>query len=56
MLFAASATASPTAAYPIHAQAIRRTAKDHIPPEFQNAFLNRNPVNRELLTRATRLK
>ena len=37
-------------------EAIRRTAKDHVPPEFQDAFLNRNPVNRELLTRATRLK
>jgi len=36
-------------------ESIRRTAKDHIPPEFQDAFLRRNPVNRELLALAVRL-
>ncbi|HXF45739.1 MAG TPA: AAA family ATPase [Burkholderiaceae bacterium] len=31
-------------------------ARDHVPAEFRDSFLHRNPVNRELLTLATRLK
>jgi DNA-binding SARP family transcriptional activator/tetratricopeptide (TPR) repeat protein len=33
---------------------IRRTADEDVPPEYRDSFLNRNPVNRELLTLATR--
>ena len=35
---------------------IESIARQHVPPEFRDSFLNRNPVNRELLTLATRLK
>jgi hypothetical protein len=35
---------------------IYTTAGTHVPPEFRDSFLHRNPVNRELLTLATRLK
>ena len=38
------------------AGAIRGIARDHVPEEFRDSFLNRNPVNRELLTLATRLR
>ncbi|MCX8006137.1 MAG: hypothetical protein N2688_14475, partial [Burkholderiaceae bacterium] len=34
--------------------AVRRIAAEQVPPEFRDSFLNRNPVNRELLTLATR--
>lgn len=33
---------------------IRQVAEQAVPPEFRDSFLNRNPVNRELLTLATR--
>jgi DNA-binding SARP family transcriptional activator len=36
--------------------AIERIAREDTPPEFRDSFLHRNPVNRELLTLATRLK
>jgi DNA-binding SARP family transcriptional activator len=36
--------------------AIERIARDDVPAEFRDSFLHRNPVNRELLTLATRLK
>jgi DNA-binding SARP family transcriptional activator len=36
--------------------AIERVAREDTPPEFRDSFLHRNPVNRELLTLATRLK
>jgi DNA-binding SARP family transcriptional activator len=35
---------------------LQRTAEEHVPPEFRDGYLNRNPVNRQLLTLATRLK
>jgi tetratricopeptide (TPR) repeat protein len=35
---------------------IYTTAGTHVPPEFRDSFLHRNPVNRELLTLATRLR
>lgn len=35
---------------------VNRIAREHVPAEFRDSFLNRNPVNRELLTLATRLK
>jgi hypothetical protein len=34
---------------------LHRTAQEHVPAEFRDSFLGRNPVNRELLTLATRL-
>lgn len=37
------------------AGAIRRSAHADVPAEFRDSFLNRNPVNRELLGLATRL-
>jgi tetratricopeptide (TPR) repeat protein len=36
------------------AQAIRRVADESVPPEFRDSFLNRNPVNRQLLTSRSR--
>jgi hypothetical protein len=36
--------------------AVRRTAMQDVPDNFRDSFLHRNPVNRELLTLATRLK
>jgi hypothetical protein len=36
--------------------AIERIARDDVPAEFRDSLLHRNPVNRELLTLATRLK
>ncbi len=36
--------------------AIERIAREDTPSEFRDSFLHRNPVNRELLTLATRLK
>jgi tetratricopeptide (TPR) repeat protein len=36
--------------------AIEQIAREDAPPEFRDSFLHRNPVNRELLTLATRLK
>jgi tetratricopeptide (TPR) repeat protein len=33
---------------------VQDIARDHVPAEFRDSFLNRNPVNRELLTLATR--
>jgi DNA-binding SARP family transcriptional activator len=38
------------------AQTIRRIADESVPAEFRDSFLNRNPINRQLLTLATRLK
>jgi DNA-binding SARP family transcriptional activator len=35
---------------------LHRTADEQVPPEFRDSFLNRHPVNRELLTLATRLQ
>jgi hypothetical protein len=35
---------------------ITRTAAEHVPPEYRDSFLTRNPFNRELLTSATRLR
>lgn len=35
-------------------QWVRHVAETHVPAEFRDSFLNRNPVNRELLTLATR--
>jgi predicted ATPase len=35
---------------------LEQVAAHSVPPEFRDSFLNRNPVNRELLTLATRLK
>ena len=40
-----------TAAAWIHA-----TAREHVPVEFRDSFLHRNPVNRELLTLASKLR
>ena len=34
---------------------VRRIAEEHVPPEFRQSFLARNPVNRELLALAIRL-
>lgn len=34
---------------------VHATAAGHVPAEFRDAFLNRHPVNRELLTLATRV-
>lgn len=34
---------------------LRRTARDHVPAPFRDSFLQRNPVNRELLALANRL-
>lgn len=34
---------------------VNDTARQRVPAEFRDSFLNRNPVNRELLTCATRL-
>jgi DNA-binding SARP family transcriptional activator len=34
---------------------LRRTARDHVPEPFRDSFLQRNPVNRELLALANRL-
>ena len=36
-------------------ESIRRIARDELPPAFRDAFLRRNPVNRELLALAVRL-
>ena len=33
---------------------IRDTAREHVPEAFRDSFLNRNPVNRELLALAAR--
>lgn len=35
---------------------VNRIAREYVPAEFRDSFLHRNPVNRELLTLATRLK
>jgi tetratricopeptide (TPR) repeat protein len=35
---------------------VKDVAESNVPAEFRDSFLNRNPVNRELLTLATRLK
>lgn len=35
---------------------IRRAEDMHVPAEFRDSFLNRNPVNRQLLTLASRMK
>jgi uncharacterized ferritin-like protein (DUF455 family) len=35
---------------------VNETAQKRVPPEFRDSFLNRNPVNRELLTLASRLR
>ena len=35
---------------------VRNVAQAHVPPEFRESFLGRNPVNRELLRLATVLK
>jgi hypothetical protein len=32
---------------------VRGAAQAHVPPEFRESFLHRNPVNRELLRAAT---
>lgn len=37
------------------AATIRRIARDEVPPEFRDSYLDRNPVNRELLALASRL-
>ena len=34
---------------------IQRVADEQVPPEFRDGFLNRNPVNRELLALGSRL-
>ncbi len=34
---------------------LRRTARDHVPEPFRDSFLQRNPVNRDLLALANRL-
>jgi len=33
---------------------VETTAREHVPDEFRDSFLNRNPVNRELLRAASR--
>lgn len=35
---------------------LQRAVDEDVPPEFRDSFVNRNPVNRQLLTLATRLK
>jgi tetratricopeptide (TPR) repeat protein len=35
---------------------IRSITDESVPPEFRDSFLNRNPVNRQLLTLASRMK
>ena len=35
---------------------LQRAADEHVPPEFRDSFLNRNPVHREVLTLATRIR
>jgi DNA-binding SARP family transcriptional activator len=35
---------------------LRATAQQHVPPEFRDSFLHRNPVNRDLLALASRLQ
>ena len=35
---------------------LQRAVDEDVPPEFRDSFLNRNPVHREVLTLATRLK
>jgi hypothetical protein len=35
---------------------IRSITDESVPPEFRDSFLNRNPVNRDLLTLATRVR
>ena len=34
---------------------VRRVAQHHVPAEFQDSFLHRNPINRDLLELAGRL-
>jgi hypothetical protein len=35
---------------------LQRAVDEHVPPEFRDSFLNRNPVHREVLTLATRIR
>jgi hypothetical protein len=35
---------------------VHEIVEQHVPAEFRDSFRNRNPVNRELLTLATRLR
>lgn len=55
VLMAAGRPGDATLALTQAVEAIRRTAEVDVPSEFRDSFLNRNPVNRELLTLATRL-